>query len=86
LAIEKTNRIPALINLLIAILGFALFAELTHLTAINFNERQTFALGFSLGVIVSGSVILQIRPHRPYLGFMLGIIGILVFAMTLFYL
>lgn len=81
---ERTKRLPLLVNLLIALLGFALLARITHFSTRGFNEHQSFALGFSLGLIVAGAFSLHLKPGRSVIGFLLGIIGVGVFALALF--
>jgi hypothetical protein len=76
----KTSRWSLVLNMAIAVVVLTSFARLVHLSSIDFDEHQVFALGFGLGLILSGSVILQVRPARPIVGFLLGVLGILCFA------
>lgn len=79
---QKASRLSLLINLAVAALVFGVFARFTHLSAVDFDEQQTFTLGLGLGLVLSGSVILQVRPTRAVVGFLLGVLGILCFAMA----
>ncbi len=82
-AADPVSRTHVALNVVIAVVGFGAFARLSRFPLGAFSATQTFFLGFGLGLITSGAVLLQLRPSRPLIGILQGCAGLLAFAASL---